>query len=151
MKLVIFGLTITSSWGNGHATTYRGLLREMARRGHQITFFERDALLEPGWPKAAFIEHRFAGDPTNWWILNHAGAEALLRSAGLRITGYPGARGLPVRAEPGRTELHHHLEPGRVPLGYRPELERHARGRGMRRRPRQPRHDKGEPLWKRCA
>jgi len=43
MKLVIFGLTITSSWGNGHATTYRGLLRELARRGHQITFFERDA------------------------------------------------------------------------------------------------------------
>ena len=38
----------------------------------------------------SFIEDRFAGDPTNWWIANHAGVEALLRSAGLRITGYPG-------------------------------------------------------------
>ena len=31
MKLVVFGLTVTSSWGNGHATTYRGLLRELVR------------------------------------------------------------------------------------------------------------------------
>jgi len=51
---------------------------------------ERKALLEPGWPKMAFIENSFTGDPTNWWIANHAGVEALLRSAGLRITGYPG-------------------------------------------------------------
>ncbi|ACH38707.1 glycosyltransferase, putative [Citrifermentans bemidjiense Bem] len=43
MKIVIFGLSITSSWGNGHATTYRGLLREMDRRGHEVQFFERDA------------------------------------------------------------------------------------------------------------
>ena len=51
---------------------------------------ERESLLEPGWPKMAFIEHYFAGDPTNWWLPNHAGVEALLRSAGFRITGYPG-------------------------------------------------------------
>jgi tRNA (mo5U34)-methyltransferase len=51
---------------------------------------ERDALLEPGWPKMAFVEHRFAEDPTNWWIANHAGVEAMLRSAGMRIAGYPG-------------------------------------------------------------
>ncbi len=42
MKIVIFGLTISSSWGNGHATIWRGLLREMISRGHEITFFERD-------------------------------------------------------------------------------------------------------------
>jgi spore maturation protein CgeB len=42
MKLVIFGLTISSSWGNGHATIWRGLLREMIARRHAITFFERD-------------------------------------------------------------------------------------------------------------
>ena len=40
MKLVIFGLSITSSWGNGHATTYRSLLRAFAKRGHEIEFFE---------------------------------------------------------------------------------------------------------------
>ncbi|SNB47491.1 glycosyltransferase [Geobacter sp. DSM 9736] len=43
MKLAVLGLSITSSWGNGHATTYRGLLREMAQRGHDVVFFERDA------------------------------------------------------------------------------------------------------------
>jgi len=42
MKLVVLGLSITSAWGNGHATTYRGLLREFARRGHQVVFLERD-------------------------------------------------------------------------------------------------------------
>jgi spore maturation protein CgeB len=42
MRLVIFGLTVSSSWGNGHATIWRGLCGALARRGHQITFFERD-------------------------------------------------------------------------------------------------------------
>src|SRR6185369_5803470 len=42
MKLVIFGLTISSSWGNGHATLWRGLCGALARRGHRIAFFERD-------------------------------------------------------------------------------------------------------------
>ncbi len=42
MKLVVFGLTITSTWGNGHATLWRGLCRAMARSGHRIVFFERD-------------------------------------------------------------------------------------------------------------
>ncbi|MDP9039780.1 MAG: glycosyltransferase [Acidobacteriota bacterium] len=42
MKIVIFGLTITSSWGNGHATTYRSLCNALARRGHTIHFVEKD-------------------------------------------------------------------------------------------------------------
>jgi spore maturation protein CgeB len=42
MRLVIFGLTVSSSWGNGHATHWRGIIRALARRGHQVTFFERD-------------------------------------------------------------------------------------------------------------
>ena len=42
MKIVILGLSITSSWGNGHATTYRGLVRELAARGHEVVFLERD-------------------------------------------------------------------------------------------------------------
>ena len=43
LDIVILGLSITSSWGNGHATTYRGLVRELARRGHRVGFLERDA------------------------------------------------------------------------------------------------------------
>jgi spore maturation protein CgeB len=41
-KVVILGLSVTSSWGNGHATTYRALMRELVRRGHKVTFLERD-------------------------------------------------------------------------------------------------------------
>jgi len=42
MKITICGLTFTSSWGNGHATTYRALARAMHARGHEVVFFERD-------------------------------------------------------------------------------------------------------------
>jgi spore maturation protein CgeB len=42
MKITIFGLSITSSWGNGHATTFRALCEALNRRGHRIVFFERD-------------------------------------------------------------------------------------------------------------
>jgi spore maturation protein CgeB len=42
MRIVILGLSITSSWGNGHATTYRALVRELERRGHEVLFLERD-------------------------------------------------------------------------------------------------------------
>jgi spore maturation protein CgeB len=42
MRIVVFGLTVSSSWGNGHATLWRGLASALARRGHQLAFFERD-------------------------------------------------------------------------------------------------------------
>ena len=42
MRIVFFGLTVTSSWGNGHATTYRSLLKALAARGHTILFIEKD-------------------------------------------------------------------------------------------------------------
>jgi spore maturation protein CgeB len=43
MKIVVFGLTVSSSWGNGHATLWRGLIRALHARGHRVTFFEHDA------------------------------------------------------------------------------------------------------------
>jgi spore maturation protein CgeB len=42
LRIVILGLSITSSWGNGHATTYRALMRELAALGHDVLFLERD-------------------------------------------------------------------------------------------------------------
>lgn len=42
MKIVIFGLSITSSWGNGHATTFRALCQALHQRGHKIVFFEKN-------------------------------------------------------------------------------------------------------------
>lgn len=64
MKLVIFGLTMSSSWGNGHATIWRGLIRGLSTRGHKVLFFEKDApyysshrdLTEPEGAKLIFYE-----------------------------------------------------------------------------------------------
>jgi tRNA (mo5U34)-methyltransferase len=51
---------------------------------------EREAFNAPGWPRMAFIEHRFASDPTNWWVPNHAAVEAMLRSSGMEVTAHLG-------------------------------------------------------------
>jgi spore maturation protein CgeB len=49
MRIVIFGLTVSSSWGNGHATLWRGLLRALHQEGHEIHFFERDTPYYARW------------------------------------------------------------------------------------------------------
>jgi spore maturation protein CgeB len=56
LRLVVLGLSLSSSWGNGHATTYRALLAALARRGHEVLFLERDA----PW----YAEHRDLADPS---------------------------------------------------------------------------------------
>ena len=65
MNLVVLGLSLSSSWGNGHAVTYRSLLRAFAARGHAVTFLERDVpwysgsardLAEPGFCRLLFYE-----------------------------------------------------------------------------------------------
>src|SRR3954453_1972824 len=66
LRIVILGLTITSSWGNGHATTFRGLVRGLARRGHRVLFLERD---KPWYadnrdlPRPPYGETRLYGSP----------------------------------------------------------------------------------------
>jgi spore maturation protein CgeB len=42
MKLVVFGLSVSSSWGNGHATLWRGLIHALAAQGHSVVFYERN-------------------------------------------------------------------------------------------------------------
>jgi len=42
VKITVFGLTLSSSWGNGHATPYRAIIRALDRMGHKVHFFERD-------------------------------------------------------------------------------------------------------------
>jgi spore maturation protein CgeB len=42
LKITFFGLTLSSSWGNGHATPYRAILRALHPLGHRVTFYERD-------------------------------------------------------------------------------------------------------------
>lgn len=50
---------------------------------------ERALFEHPRFPALYFVENRYAGDPTNWWVPNEAGMEAMLRSAGLRIVDHP--------------------------------------------------------------
>jgi tRNA (mo5U34)-methyltransferase len=54
-------------------------------------FGETRLFEQPGFPRLAFIEKKYAGDPTNWWIPNRAAAEAMLRSAGFEILAHPEA------------------------------------------------------------
>ncbi len=73
MKIVIFGLTITSSWGNGHATTYRSLCKALHARGHHIEFVEKDVewyrsnrdLPEPGYCAVQLYEE---WQPSITWL-----------------------------------------------------------------------------------
>jgi tRNA (mo5U34)-methyltransferase len=54
-------------------------------------FDERSIFEDPRFPRAYFIEHRYAKDPTNWWIPNAACAEAMLRGSGFEIVAHPEA------------------------------------------------------------
>lgn len=90
MRVVFLGLSITSSWGNGHATNYRALCAELARRGHDVTFCER----ETPW----YASHRdlslraVAGDPdaaahgaVGWRLCSYGSLEQLEARAGGEI------------------------------------------------------------------
>ncbi|MDQ2669897.1 MAG: TIGR04290 family methyltransferase [Gemmatimonadota bacterium] len=85
---------------------------------------DRDALSLPGWPRMSFIEQRFAGDPTNWWVPNHAGVQAMLRSAGMVPRSYLGHE--LYLCEPMGAG-----DPAAAPYDYTPEL-RAATGREWR-------------------
>jgi tRNA (mo5U34)-methyltransferase len=78
---------------------------EEAEPPADFSIHERERMLDPGWPRMAFIEHRLAGDPTNWWAPNHAGVQAMLRSAGLAVTATPGHEIYVCQPGPHREEL----------------------------------------------
>jgi spore maturation protein CgeB len=69
MRLVVLGLTLSSSWGNGHATTFRALLKAFAARGHSILFLERD--------KPWYADHRDLGDADYCELALYDSVEAL--------------------------------------------------------------------------
>ena len=52
-------------------------------------FWQTEMFARPDFPMMYFIEHKYAGDPTNWWIPNRACTEAMLRSAGFEIIAHP--------------------------------------------------------------
>lgn len=63
--------------------------REVAAVEEDYPFWDAAQFEEDGYPLMYFIERRYANDPTNWWVPNRAGVEAMLRSAGFTIEAHP--------------------------------------------------------------
>ena len=88
MQIVIFGLTVSSSWGNGHATIWRALCGALARAGHRITFFERDV--------PYYANHRDLTDPelydlvlyNDWQDVERRARELVAHSDSAIVTSY---------------------------------------------------------------
>lgn len=86
MKIVFIGLTVSSSWGNGHATTYRGLLKELGSMGHEVYFLEHD--------KPWYSNNRDLGQPQEYKLEFYksleelkANFEPLVQNANMVIVG----------------------------------------------------------------
>jgi spore maturation protein CgeB len=86
LNIVMIGLSVTSSWGNGHATTYRALIEALVKRGHHVTFLERDV----PW----YRSHRDLTKPSGWTVKLYQSLQdiprrhsSLIRDANLVIVG----------------------------------------------------------------
>jgi spore maturation protein CgeB len=79
LNILFIGLSVTSSWGNGHATTYRALLQALAQRGHCVTFLERDV----PW----YREHRDLDEPAGWSVELYDCLQDIPRRFGKLVTG----------------------------------------------------------------
>jgi tRNA (mo5U34)-methyltransferase len=76
----------------GGTLVFQSLLRgspDTALFETDYPFCETKVFSRDEFPRMHFVEHRYAGDETNWWIPNRACAEAMLRSAGFRIVAHP--------------------------------------------------------------
>ena len=91
MKIAFYGSSLLSSWWNGAATYYRGLLRDLAARGHEITFYEPDAyerqdhrdMDPPGWARSVVYPATAEGLRT---VLAEAGAaDVVVKASGVGV------------------------------------------------------------------
>jgi len=76
----------------GDLMIFQSLLRgssSVPRLSDDYGFWETELFSRPDFPQMYFIEKKYAGDPTNWWIPNSACVEAMLRSAGFTIADHP--------------------------------------------------------------
>jgi spore maturation protein CgeB len=74
LRVIVLGLSLSSSWGNGHATTFRALLKAFARRGHDVLFLERDV----PW----YAAHRDLADPSFCRLELYSNLDDLTRYSG---------------------------------------------------------------------
>jgi tRNA (mo5U34)-methyltransferase len=78
----------------GNLLVFQSMLRgssSVADVAGDYPFEAREHFEDPAYPRMYFIERKYAGDPTNWWVPNRACAEAMLRSAGFAIVAHPEA------------------------------------------------------------
>jgi tRNA (mo5U34)-methyltransferase len=90
-----------------HAASDLVVFQSMLRGTDQVApvaldylFWDQEQFEQPGYPRMHFVEHKYAGDPTNWWIPNRACAEAMLRSAGFAVIDHPEAEVFVCRWQP---------------------------------------------------
>lgn len=94
---------------------------------------QREEIAAPGWPRMAFIEGTFAGDPTNWWIPNRSAIYAMLRSSGLKIIAEPEQETFVCEADLATAvspfaEADYHAVRGVVPVSQKEKPEGSADG-----------------------
>jgi len=88
MKMVIFGLTISSSWGNGHATLWRGLVSSLVRRGWHVDFFEKDVPYYAGTRDLFSIESGELVLYTSWEDIRGRARRSLAEADVAIVTSY---------------------------------------------------------------
>lgn len=88
MKIVIFGLSITSAWGNGHATLLRGLFRAIHEEGHEVHFFERDTPYYAQHRDAATFPYATVHLYADWSDIQHEAQKALADADVGMVTSY---------------------------------------------------------------
>lgn len=88
----LLALDILHEFAVGDLLVFQSMLRgstEHREFARDYDFHERDHFDDPAYPRMYFVEHKYSGDPTNWWVPNRTCAEAMLRSAGFTIAEQP--------------------------------------------------------------
>ncbi|MGH9307874.1 MAG: TIGR04290 family methyltransferase [Vicinamibacterales bacterium] len=92
LRYPLLALDILHEHAAGQMLVFQSMLRgslEVMGVARDYDFNDRAHFENPSYPAMGFVEHKYAGDQTNWWIPNRACAEAMLRSAGFAIVDHP--------------------------------------------------------------
>jgi tRNA (mo5U34)-methyltransferase len=92
LRYPLLALDLLRAHAVGRLLVFQSMLRgesDTSPTAEDYDFTDRTPFENPRHPRMFFVERRYAGDPTNWWIPNRACAEAMLRSAGFRILDHP--------------------------------------------------------------
>ena len=88
MNIVVFGLTVSSSWGNGHATLWRGLIRALGTRGHRVVFFERNVPYYAAHRDLSQLDGHALYLYDDWETAAHIAKDELSNAHGAFVTSY---------------------------------------------------------------